>query len=94
MDQAKTPIDFLCDVGRKARIKATSSSAKAEAAANADAHLNNAGLTTYSELRAILAEIVGQEKPNRYGYDAASVALDDGWRGRARELLARTGGAA
>jgi len=41
-----------------------------------------------SELRALLAEIVGQAQPNRWGYDAACVALDDNWRARARAALA------
>lgn len=39
------------------------------------------------KLLAALKEIVGQDKPNRYGYDAAGVALDDDWRARARAAL-------
>ena len=39
------------------------------------------------ELAEILREIVGQEQPNRFGYDAAAVALDDDWRQRARAIL-------
>jgi hypothetical protein len=42
-----------------------------------------------NELAAVLAEIVGQENPNRWGYDAAHVALNDEWRARARAALAR-----
>lgn len=37
---------------------------------------------------AVLAQIVGQEKPNKYGYDACGVALQDDWREEARQLLA------
>lgn len=37
---------------------------------------------------AVLAQIVGQEKPNMYGYDAAGVAFQDAWREEARQLLA------
>ena len=40
------------------------------------------------DLYKVLAEIVGQEKPNDYGYDAACVALDNSWRVRARAVLA------
>jgi hypothetical protein len=42
-----------------------------------------------AELVAVLREIVGQAKPNRWGYDAADVALRDDWRQRARAVLAR-----
>lgn len=45
-----------------------------------------------TELVAVLREIIGQENPNRWGYDSASVALDDDWRGRARAAYARATG--
>lgn len=35
----------------------------------------------------VLREIVGQKHPNRWGYDAACVAMDDDWRARARRAL-------
>ena len=41
------------------------------------------------DLLAVLAEIVGQETPNKWGYDAAGVAMNDAWRERARAALAR-----
>lgn len=41
------------------------------------------------DMMAVLREVVGQEKPNRWGYDAAAVALNDDWRARAREALAQ-----
>lgn len=44
------------------------------------------------ELVDILREIIGQEKPNRYGYDAGAVALNDDWRKRARQVLAKATG--
>ena len=39
-------------------------------------------------LRAVLVRIVGQPEPNRWGYDAAGVALDDEWRKDALKALA------
>lgn len=45
-------------------------------------------LEQLSRSEAVLAKIVGQEKPNKYGYDAAHVALGDEWREDARQLLA------
>ncbi len=47
---------------------------------------------TVQELVSILREIVGQQAPNRWGYDAACVALDDDWRTRARVVLAKAEG--
>lgn len=44
------------------------------------------------ELLAALVEIVGQENPNRWGYDAARKALDDDWRDRARAAIAKATG--
>ena len=41
------------------------------------------------EMKALLTEIAGQENPNRYGYDCASVALNDTWRERVHTLLAK-----
>lgn len=43
----------------------------------------------HQELIDALATIVGQEKPNKWGYDSASVALNDDWRNNARALLMR-----
>ncbi len=45
-------------------------------------------IETNQELVEVLREIVGQPKTNRWGYDAAAVALDDGWRELARAALA------
>ncbi len=47
-----------------------------------------------AEMIEVLKEIVGQEKPNKYGYDAAEVALKDEWRDKARAVLktAQNGG--
>lgn len=45
--------------------------------------------TAFYEMRKVLEEIVGQEKPNKYGYDAASMAMDNEWRKRARKALAK-----
>lgn len=47
---------------------------------------------TREELVEVLHEIVGQETPNRWGYDAARVALEDDWRLRARAAYARARG--
>jgi exo-beta-1,3-glucanase (GH17 family) len=41
----------------------------------------------------VLIELVGQEKPNRWGYDVAHKAFDDDWRARARAAVARAIGA-
>jgi hypothetical protein len=43
-------------------------------------------------LVSVLREIIGQENPNQWGYDAARVALDDDWRARARAAYARATG--
>lgn len=43
----------------------------------------------HQELIDTLAEIVGQAEPNKWGYDSASVALNDKWRNNARALLLR-----
>jgi hypothetical protein len=48
-----------------------------------------AAVNSAEEMRQVLAEIVGQEKPNRWGYDAGAVALDAIWRTRARAALQR-----
>ncbi|MFL7901523.1 hypothetical protein ACJ41P_10350 [Azospirillum argentinense] len=50
--------------------------AKAEAIANANAHLNNAGLPTYDELRAALNAVVGawDEYDPRSGKGGPSVS--------------------
>lgn len=39
------------------------------------------------EAAKLLEEIVGQKKPNQWGYDAAYIAMGDGWRFRARDFL-------
>lgn len=44
------------------------------------------------DLLAVLTEIVGQQNPNRYGYDAAHKAMDDDWRTRARAAIAKATG--
>lgn len=44
------------------------------------------------DLLAALVEIVGQENPNRWGYDAAHKALDDDWRAQARAAIAKATG--
>ena len=48
-----------------------------------------AAVPLLDDLIGVLREIVGQKEPNRWGYDAAHVALNDDWRGRARDVLAR-----
>jgi hypothetical protein len=48
-------------------------------------------VNNHYQLIAVLAEIVGQEKPNPYGYDAAHKAMDDDWRARARAALREAG---
>lgn len=65
-------------------VRQTLSRPSAEAAADL-AHL----IAAAPEMLAALREIVGQDRPNRWGYDAATVAMDDGWRERARAALAR-----
>ncbi len=40
-----------------------------------------------NRMERILFEIVGQDKPNRYGYDAAGIAMNDDWRARARASI-------
>ncbi len=60
----------------------------APCAIEANAHL----IAAAPEMLAVLEQIVGQEKPNRCGYDAASVALDDAWRERARAVLVKAKG--
>ena len=45
-----------------------------------------------AELVLVLREIIGQENPNRWGYDSARVALEDDWRARARAAYARATG--
>lgn len=52
-------------------------------------HADMAAIAAVPELVAALREIVGQENPNRWGYDAAEIALDAGWRERARAALAK-----
>ena len=47
---------------------------------------------TVRELVSVLREIVGQQAPNRWGYDAAGIALDDDWRTRAQAVLAKAEG--
>ena len=39
-----------------------------------------------------LKAIVGQQTPNRWGYDAAGIALSDEWRAQARAALAQAEG--
>ena len=39
-----------------------------------------------------LKAIVGQQTPNRWGYDAAEIALNDEWRAQARAALAQAEG--
>ena len=53
------------------------------------AHADAALIAAAPELLAILREIVGQDQPNRWGYDAAGVALSDNWRRRAREAIVK-----
>lgn len=53
----------------------------------ADTHFIVKACNMHDDLVAVLNTIVGQEPPNRWGYDAAGVALDNTWRARARELL-------
>ncbi len=36
-----------------------------------------------------LKAIVGQQTPNRWGYDAAEIALSDEWRAQARAALSQ-----
>lgn len=43
-------------------------------------------------LAAVLDKIVGQKHPNKWGYDAASVAMDDEWRAEARATLNKVRG--
>jgi hypothetical protein len=50
---------------------------------------NGALMAAAPDLLAALREIVGQDAPNRWGYDCASIALDDDWRTRARAALAK-----
>lgn len=40
-----------------------------------------------TDVEIALRVIVGQENPNRWGYDCASIALNDEWRRRARRAL-------
>jgi hypothetical protein len=80
----KSPIDFLCEVGRKAKARAEHPLAKAEAIANADAHTNNAGLPTYSELVAALR--IGKHHANMAAdraHSLASVSEQGGMHGTA-----------
>lgn len=46
-----------------------------------------ARITALERCERALREIVGQEKPNTWGYDAAHIALQDDWRERARKAL-------
>ena len=46
-------------------------------------------LAVAPELLAALEEIVGQKSPNKYGYDAAEVALNDAWRNKARAAIVK-----
>ena len=39
------------------------------------------------DLLEALQEIAGQSTPNRWGYDAGIVALNDEWRAKAREAI-------
>ena len=55
---------------------------------NANAHLIAAAPAMYEALKAI----VGQQPPNRWGYDSAEIALDDEWRAQARTALAQAEG--
>jgi len=53
-----------------------------------DANLIAAAPAMYEALKAI----VGQQPPNRWGYDSADIALDDEWRAQARAALAQAEG--
>jgi hypothetical protein len=44
-------------------------------------------LAAAPELLEVLQEIVGQDRPNTYGYDAACIALEDSWRKKARAAI-------
>lgn len=44
----------------------------------------------HQELIDVLGEIVGQEKPNSWGYDSSVVAMNDVWRNKARALWAKS----
>ena len=46
-------------------------------------------LEAADDLLAALKDIVGQETPNKWGYDAAYVAMDEAWRARARAAIAK-----
>lgn len=54
----------------------------------ANSHLIAAAPVMYEALKAI----VGQQRPNRWGYDSAEIALDDEWRDQARAALAQAEG--
>ena len=60
----------------------------AECATQRDALLIAAAPAMYEALKAI----VGQQPPNRWGYDSAGIALDDEWRAQARTALAQAEG--
>ena len=62
----------------------------AECATQRDALLIAAAPAMYEALKAI----VGQQPPNRWGYDSAGIALDDEWRAQARTALAQAEGRA
>lgn len=50
-------------------------------------------LELHSRLVSTLGQIVGQERQDQYGYIAASVAMDNDWRNRARDLYKEATGA-
>lgn len=52
------------------------------------ARLTQINTAMYAALKAI----VGQQPPNRWGYDSAEIALDDEWRAQARTALAQADG--
>jgi hypothetical protein len=52
-------------------------------------HANARLISAAPELLDLLLQIVGQENPNQWGYDSASVALDDEWRAAARAVIAK-----
>ena len=55
---------------------------------NANAHIIAAAPAMYEALKAI----VGQQRPNRWGYDSAEIALNDEWRAQARAAIAQAEG--
>lgn len=61
-------------------------------AARNEAEANARLIAAAPDLLAMLVEIVGQENPNRWGYDAAHKALDDDWRAQARAAIAKATG--